>query len=95
MDEMMDWEIPTLFDMMVWSDKTSWEQCRWQMYMSAAPYFKKGQRLKIHDFFPLWFDDNDALQQQKRDISNNEIETMRKTAENISNVLNGKERLKH
>lgn len=51
MDELQDYELQLLSQMVNWSTHQEMEQTRMIMYSVSAPYMK--QKKKLHDFMPL------------------------------------------
>lgn len=62
MDEIEEYEIQLLSDMIPWSYKQSMEETRLLMYSITAPYMK--HKKKITDFMPL-YTDKEYKEQQK------------------------------
>lgn len=55
MDELQDYELQLLSNMVHWATHQQMEQTRMLMYSVSAPYMK--QKKKLHDFLPLSTDE--------------------------------------
>ncbi len=66
MDEMQEWELHLISNMIPWAGKNSYEQTRLIMWSIAAPYFKKGQGKSPEQFFPLYTDENKAIKYDEK-----------------------------
>lgn len=53
MNELQEWELYLLSDMIPWANKSAYEQTRLLMWSFLSPYFKKGQGKKPNEILPL------------------------------------------
>lgn len=81
MDEIQDYEIQLLSEMIPWSYKQSMEQTRMIMYSVTAPYMK--HKKKITDFLPL-YTDNEARERQK--LEGDDLDATRKMIQKAFNI---------
>lgn len=89
MDELQDYELTYLLENCKFSYKDEWEQARYLMYYTVAPYSKKKYD-SIADFFPLATDPEKTEIQHKTDISNDEIKKMREMSAYFEKNVIGK-----
>lgn len=79
MDEMQDYEVSDLIESLEFADRNLWEMTRLIMYQNIQMNTKK--KIDIKDIIKFKWDTDQAIEQ---DISNNEVERLRKQAEAIS-----------
>lgn len=79
MDEMTEYEIHDLYNMLKYSDLPYWEMTRWLLY--AIVQVNSKRKIKVEDVLKLpW--DNDYKEHDKN-ISNNDIEKLKKKSQEI------------
>lgn len=86
MDDLQEYEISSLINMLKYADKNKWLQTRLMMYASLLPYFKKGADKDIEKFLPLPFDEDEK--HLRKDITNDEIRKMNKLTHHVADILN-------
>lgn len=84
MDNMQEYEISSLINMLKYANKPEWMQTRLIMYASLLPYMKKGVNKDPEDMLPMPFDEKLVL---RKDITNDEIKKMSKMAEYVGQIL--------
>ena len=85
-DKLQDWELLWLLQNMNYAYKNEWEQTRYLLYFSIAPYTKTRYN-SIEDFFPLSTDKNQK-EEHNTEITNDEIAQLKKKAQAIEAMLN-------
>lgn len=72
LDEIQEYEIQLLTEMVPWAHKQSMEETRMMMYTFSSPYMK--QKKKITEFFPLPTDVNEPVErlegEELKDVRN-------------------------
>lgn len=76
MDELQEWELHLLANMIPWAHKADYEQTRLIMWSVLSPYFKKGVNKKPSDILPL-ATDSDYKEPER---SPEEVNELRKIA---------------
>ena len=71
---------------MNYSYKNEWQMVRYQLYYAIAPYTKTRYN-SIEEFFPLSTDENHK-EEHNTEITNDEIEQLKKKAQAIEAMLN-------
>ena len=84
-DELQDWELVWLLKNQHYAYKNEWEQTRFQLYYAIAPYTKNKPN-SIQEFFPLSTDENQK-EEHNIEITNDEIESLKKQAKRIEAIL--------
>ena len=82
MDELQDWEVYDLYNMLQYADTTSWEQTRWLMYVIAQVNSRK--QLKVTDILNFSWDDS---KQKNTTITDNDIKRLKEQAEMIGKKI--------
>lgn len=85
-DKLQDWELLWLLQNMNYTYKNEWEQTRYLLYFSIAPYTKTRYN-SIQEFFPLSTDKNQK-EEHNTEITNDEIAQLKKKAQTIEAMLN-------
>ena len=85
-DKLQDWELLWLLQNMNYAYKNEWEQTRYLLYFSIAPYTKTRYN-SIQEFFPLSTDKNQK-EEHNTEITNDEIARLKKKAEAMEAILN-------
>lgn len=85
-DKLQDWELLWLLQNMNYAYKNEWEQTRYQLYYSIAPYTKTRYN-SIQEFFPLSTDKNQK-EEHNIEITNDEIARLKKKAQAMEAILN-------
>jgi len=85
MDNMQEYEISSLINMLKYANKPEWMQTRLIMYASLLPYMKKGVNKDPEDMLPMPFDEKIVM---RKDITNDEIKKMSKMAEYVGRFIN-------
>ena len=85
-DKLQDWELLWLLQNMNYAYKNEWEQTRYLLYFSIAPYTKTRYN-SIQEFFPLSTDKN-KKEEHNIEITNDEIEQLKKKAQAMEAMLN-------
>jgi hypothetical protein len=80
-DELQDWELIWLLKNQHYAYKNEWEMTRYQLYYAIAPYTKNKSK-SIQEFFPL-STDKEIKEEHKTEITNDEIEQLRKMAKQM------------
>ena len=81
MDQLQDWEVYDLYNMLQYADTNSWEQTRWLMYVIAQVNSRK--QLKVTDILNFSWD-----QAQKNiTITDDEIRRLKEQADIIGKKL--------
>lgn len=88
MDELQDYELTDLLANYQFSYKDEWEQTRYLMYCTLAPYSKEKYD-SMTDFFRLPTDP-EKTETHKTDISNDEIKKMREMSAYFEKNVIGK-----
>lgn len=76
MDDLQEYEISSLLNMLKYANMVEWQQTRLVMYASLLPYFKKGSEKDIEKIWPMPFDDI-----KTDNISQDKIDQMKKIGE--------------
>lgn len=91
MDELQDWEVPILADNLNYGLKDEWEMTRWIVCSVLRPYLKKSVAGKpITELFPLPTDVDNKMMMEDTEITDKQIDTMRKRAAITAEKLNKK-----
>lgn len=85
MDEMRPYEVSIMLNYIDNADKTTWEQTRMQMYITAQVNSTK--KIKPTDIMNFSWDKLNN-QTQQTEISNEDVERLRKKAEQIKKIFN-------
>lgn len=85
-DKLQDWELLWLLQNMNYAYKNEWEQTRYLLYFSIAPYTKTRYN-SIQEFFPLSTDKNQK-EEHNTEITNDEIAQLKKKAQAMEAMLN-------
>ena len=85
-DKLQDWELLWLLQNMNYAYKNEWEQTRYLLYFSIAPYTKTRYN-SIQEFFPL-STDKEQKEEHNTEITNDEIAILKKKAEAMEAMLN-------
>ena len=85
-DKLQDWELLWLLQNMNYAYKNEWEQTRYLLYFSIAPYTKTRYN-SIQEFFPLSTDKNQK-EEHNIEITNDEIAQLKKKAQAMEAMLN-------
>ena len=85
-DKLQDWELLWLLQNMNYAYKNEWEQTRYLLYFSIAPYTKTRYN-SIQEFFPLSTDKNQK-EEHNTEITNDEIARLKKKAQAMEAMLN-------
>ena len=83
-DCLQDYELSWLLQNMNYAYKEEWEQTRYKLYYTIAPYTKKHYN-SVNDFFPL---NTDIKEEHDYEISDNQIESLKEKAKRIEAILN-------
>ena len=86
-DKLQDWELLWLLQNMNYAYKNEWQMVRYQLYYTIAPYTKTRYN-SIEEFFPLSTDNTDNKEEHNTEITNDEIEQLKKKAQAIEAMLN-------
>lgn len=81
MDELQDWEVYDLYNMLQYADTTSWEQTRWLMYVIAQVNSRK--QLKVTDILNFSWDQT----QKNITITDDDIKRLREKADIIGKKI--------
>lgn len=81
MDELQDWEVYDIYNMLQYADSASWEQTRWLMYVIAQVNSRK--QLKVTDILKFSWDD---VQKNTR-ITDDEIQRLKEKADVIGKKI--------
>ena len=84
-DKLQDWELLWLLQNMNYAYKNEWEQTRYLLYFSIAPYTKTRYN-SIQEFFPLSTDKNQK-EEHNTEITNDEIEQLKKKSKQIEKMF--------
>lgn len=91
MDELQDWEVSLLVDNLNYGLKDEWEMTRWIVCSVLRPYLKKGMAEKpVTELFPLPTDTDNKKMEVDTEITNNQVDIMRKRAAATAEKLNKK-----
>lgn len=85
-DKLQDWELLWLLQNMNYAYKNEWQQTRYLLYFSIAPYTKTRYN-SIQEFFPLSTDKNQK-EEHNTEITNDEIAQLKKKAQAMEAILN-------
>ena len=85
-DKLQDWELLWLLQNMNYAYKNEWEQTRYLLYFSIAPYTKTRYN-SIQEFFPL-STDKGQKEEHNIEITNDEIARLEKKAKAMEAILN-------
>lgn len=85
-DKLQDWELLWLLQNMNYAYKNEWEQTRYLLYFSIAPYTKTRYN-SIQEFFPL-STDKEQKEEHNTEITNDEIARLKKKAQAMEAMLN-------
>ena len=85
-DKLQDWELLWLLQNMNYAYKNEWEQTRYILYFSIAPYTKTRYN-SIQEFFPL-STDKEQKEEHNTEITNDEIAQLKKKAQAMEAMLN-------
>ena len=85
-NELQDWELIWLLKNQHYAYKNEWQMVRYQLYYAIAPYTKTRYN-SIQDFFPLSTDENQN-EEHNTEITNDEIEQLKKKAQAMEAILN-------
>lgn len=66
--------------------KEEWEQTRYNLYYTIAPYTKNKSK-SIQDFFPLATDKEIKKEEHNTEITNDEIAKLKKKAKQIEEIF--------
>lgn len=86
-DNLQDYELSWLLNNMNYAYKNEWEQTRYLLYFFIAPYTKERYN-SIQEFFPLSTDKTYNKEEHNTEITNDEIEQLKKKAKAIEAKLN-------
>ena len=81
MDQLQDWEVYDIYNMLQYADSASWEQTRWLMYVIAQVNSRK--QLKVTDILKFSWDD---VQKNTR-ITDDEIQRLKEKADVIGKKI--------
>ena len=81
MDELQDWEVYDIYNMLQYADSASWEQTRWLMYVIAQVNSRK--QLKVTDILHFSWDQT----QKNTTITDDEIKRLKEKADIIGKKL--------
>ena len=82
MDELQDWEVYDIYNMLQYADSASWEQTRWLMYVIAQVNSRK--QLKVTDILNFSWDDS---KQNNTTITDNDIKRLKEKADLIGKKI--------
>lgn len=85
-DCLQDYELAWLLQNMNYAYKEEWEQTRYKLYYSIAPYTKNKTK-SIQEFFPLPTD-KDIKEEHDYEISDKQIESLKEKAKRIEAIFN-------
>lgn len=85
-DCLQDYELAWLLQNMNYAYKEEWEQTRYKLYYSIAPYTKNKTK-SIQEFFPLPTD-KDIKEEHDYEISDKQIESLKEKAKRIEEIFN-------
>lgn len=85
-DCLQDYELAWLLQNMNYAYKEEWEQTRYKLYYSIAPYTKNKSK-SIQEFFPLPTD-KDIKEEHDYEISDKQIESLKEKAKRIEAIFN-------
>ena len=88
-DCLQDYELAWLLQNMNYAYKEEWEQTRYKLYYSIAPYTKNKTK-SIQEFFPLPTD-KDIKEEHDYEISDKQIESLKEKAKRIEAIFNKEE----
>lgn len=80
-DQLQDYELTWMLQNMNYAYKEEWEQTRYNLYYTIAPYTKNKSK-SIQDFFPLPTD-KEIKEEHNTEITNDEIESLKQKAKII------------
>ena len=81
MDQLQDWEVYDLYNMLQYADTNSWEQTRWLMYVIAQVNSRK--QLKVTDILNFSWDQT----QKNITITDDDIKRLKAKAEIIGKQI--------
>ena len=84
-DFLQDYELSWLLHNMNYAYKEEWEQTRFNLYYTIAPYTKNKSK-SIQEFFPL-STDKEIKEEHKTEITNDEIAQLKKKAQAMEAIL--------
>lgn len=87
MDELEEWEVADLYNVMQFTDRNQWEIGRLVGYFTCLPYMK--HKIPIGEFLELPFDENANNTEHNYEISNDEIEKLKKMSKGIEEKMKG------
>lgn len=87
MDELEEWEVADLYNVMQFTDRNQWEIGRLVAYFACLPYMK--YKTPIGEFLELPFDENGNNTEHNYEISNDEIEKLKKMSKSIEEKMKG------
>lgn len=85
-NSLQDYELHWLLENQKFAYKNEWEQTRYKLYYAIAPFTKK-KFDSIQEFFPLSTDDK--KEEHHYEITNDEIEKMKREAKKMESQLRG------
>ena len=85
-DCLQDYELAWLLQNMNYAYKEEWEQTRFNLYYTIAPYTKNKSK-SIQEFFPLPTD-KDIKEEHDYEISDKQIESLKEKAKRIEAIFN-------
>ena len=85
-DQLQDYELTWMLQNMNYAYKEEWEQTRYNLYYTIAPYTKNKSK-SIQEFFPLTTD-KEIKEEHNYEISDNQIELLKEKAKRIEAMMN-------
>ena len=85
-DQLQDYELSWMLQNMNYAYKEEWEQTRYKLYYTIAPYTKTKTN-SIQEFFPLTTD-KEIKEEHNYEISDNQIELLKEKAKRIEAMMN-------
>lgn len=85
-DQLQDYELSWMLQNMNYAYKEEWEQTRYKLYYTIAPY-TKNKANSIQEFFPLTTD-KEIKEDHNYEISGNQIELLKEKAKRIEAIMN-------
>lgn len=82
MDNLQDWEVYDIYNMLQYADAPQWEQTRWLMYVVAQVNSRK--HLKLSDILQFAWDSDGS---SAKTISTEDVERLRKQAKEIEKSI--------
>lgn len=96
MDKIQDWEVSLLADSVTSGYREEWEMTRWLVYSIIQPNLKKGMRDKpMKEIIPLPFDEEYNTEEQDIEITNEQINILKRRSEALSKKIKEKHGIKH